>query len=195
MTLHPPGKPECCLAGPTWVSVHYKARVFGPDAAPGGGAWNERKLLPCSDPCDPAWKMAAFRPGPRCGLDCIGVALKDHKFSEFERDSVCVCNWGSGVPCEICFSWWIQMWSLIMKTNLPVMSQYWRPPGVHMEVSSLHSHWSGSLSPAPAGEHAGQGEQHWRPWRATEGTHFAKEHVDRWNLAQEGVLASWVGGG
>ena len=39
--------------------------------------------------------MAAFRPGPRCGLDFIGVALKDHKFSEFERDSMCVCVTGA----------------------------------------------------------------------------------------------------
>ena len=145
-----------CLTGLTWVSVHYEARVFGPDAAPGGSAWNERKLLLCSDPCDPALKMAAFRPRPRCGLDFIGAALKDHKFSELETLCVCVCVCVCATEAleylvKFAFSWWIQMWSLIMKTHLPVMSQCWRPPGVHMEESALHSHPSGSLSPGACG--------------------------------------------
>lgn len=72
-------------------SAHsYEARVFGSDAAPSGSAENERKLLLCSNLCGPAWEMAAFRPSPRCGLDFIGAALKDYKFTEFEKDSVCV---------------------------------------------------------------------------------------------------------
>ena len=166
MTLHPPGKLECCLTGLTWVSVHYEARVFGPDAAPGGSAWNERKLLLCSDPCDTALKMAAFRPRPRCGLDFIGAALKDHKFSELERDCVCVC-----VCVCVCATEALEY--LVKASARGPQGSTWRS----QHSTAIHL---GARPRAPADAHAGQGQQHWGPWRATEGRHLAQAHVDRW---------------
>ena len=117
---------------------------------------HEVKLLLCLDPCDPALKMAAFRPGPRCGLDFIGASLKDHKFSEFERDSVCVCvcNWSSGVPCEICF--------FLMDTNV-VSNHENKLASDEPELEAPRGPHGGVITPvelgacpqAPASVHAG----------------------------------------
>ena len=143
------------------LSAHsYEARVLGSDAAPRGSSGNERKLLLCPNLCGPALEMAAFRPSPRCGLDFIGAALKDYKFSEFEKD--CVCNLGPGASCEICF--------FLMDTNVVFKSRKQTPLWWASAVGPQEFTWRCCHSAAidlgacpsswgPAGAHTGEREQ------------------------------------